>query len=75
MCGDVHRGGQTLIGSKSSMMSSGVMRDSIKDAVDILNNTKGVGVVSSFWVNAIEVLENETKHMLWLDIPESTRLL
>lgn len=47
---------------------------SIKAAVDILNSTEGVEVGSRFWVNATEVLENETKRVLWLQMPEAARL-
>lgn len=31
-------------------------------------------VGSRFWVNATEVLENETKRVLWLQMPEAARL-
>lgn len=65
---------KTLIASKSSMTSSGVLTDSIKAAIDILNNTEGIEVASPFWVSATEVLENETKRTLWLQMPESGRL-
>lgn len=46
----------------------------IKAAVDILSRTPGVEVGSPFWVNATEVLENETKRVLWLSMPEEARL-
>lgn len=28
----------------------------------------------TFWVNAIEILEKQTKRTLWLQMPEATRL-
>lgn len=48
--------------------------NSIKAAVDILINTKGVEVASPFRINAIEVLETDRKGMLWLTMLEAARL-
>lgn len=46
------------------------LRDSIKAVIDIINNMEVVEMASPFWVNSTEVLENETKRILWLQMPE-----
>lgn len=53
---------KTLISS----ISITTLSNSIKVAIDILNNNEGIEAASLFWVNATEILENETKGMLWL---------
>lgn len=47
----------------------------IKIPIEILNQTEGVKVASLFWVNAMEVLENDAKRMRRLHMPEAVRLM
>lgn len=46
---------KSLIGSTKAITPTNELRDSIKAAIGILNNTDNVKVASPFWVNATEV--------------------
>lgn len=48
--------------------------DSIKIATYILNNTKDVEVATHCWVSVVDVFENKTKRMLWLQMSKPTQL-
>lgn len=50
---------KSLINSRKSSTLAVELHESMKDAVDILNNTDGVEVDSSFLVKAMEVLEDD----------------
>lgn len=65
---------KSLIGSRIMPTPANELCNSTKVALDILKNTECVEVASPFWVNSIEVLENDTKHMLWLQMVEAARL-
>lgn len=60
----------SLMGTRKETNNFG----SIKTAVEILNNMEGVEVASPFWINATEVLENETKRMFWLTMRKAARM-
>lgn len=61
---------KSLIGTKKETNATDGLCNSIKAAVEILNNTNRVEVGSPFWVNTTEVLENETNQMLRLTMPK-----
>lgn len=65
---------ETLIIQGQTTTPNDALRHSIKAASDILNNTEGVKMASPFWVNVTEVLKNETKRTLWLQMRQATRL-
>lgn len=63
---------ESFIDLRKAYTPDAELSGSIKAAIDILNNTDGVEVESLFSVNAMEVLENDTKRMEWLQMPEAT---
>lgn len=64
---------KSLIGSRKTTTPIDELPDSIKPAVNVFNKTKGVQVASPFWVDMSKILENKTKCMIWLQIPEVTQ--
>lgn len=69
MHGIVYEDSEILDWVKGSATPNSKLPKSIKAAIEILNYTEGVEVASPFWVNAMEVLENDTKRMQWLKMP------
>lgn len=67
--GVLHGGSEVPDWVKQTTTTTYELRNPIKAGIDILNKTEGVVVASPFYVNATEVLENETKSILWLQMP------
>lgn len=65
---------KSFIDLRKAYTPAAELSESIKAAIDILNNMDGVEVESLFWVNAMEVLENDTKRMEWIQMPATAHL-
>lgn len=48
MCGVLHEVAKSLVGTRKTTNPADELRDSTEAATDILNNTEGVKVASSF---------------------------
>lgn len=48
---------------KEGVQNAIELLESMKDAIDILNNMDDVEVASPFWVNTMEMLEKDAKKM------------